>query len=135
MIQRAAKANRPNWRLLAHVAIVEVAVLISVSLFDADTQLIIFLMFVRPALLLASIIFIILLFRAAYFRGGPLHDRPVIFWDLVCIWAMISCRQLVALLLLPALITEPARASIFASPRAHRPLLNRSKNKPSPWRW
>ena len=85
MIERAAQANRPNWRTLTYVAIVELAILISVSLFNTDTQLILFLLFVGPALFLSSIVLIILLFRAAiaYRRQLlPLLATLVILWVL-----------------------------------------------------
>lgn len=54
MIETAAQADRPNWRLPAYVAIVELAVLIFVALFNTDTQLLLFFLFVGPALLLIS---------------------------------------------------------------------------------
>jgi hypothetical protein len=83
MIERAAQADRPNWRLPAYVAIVELAVLIFVALFNTDTQLLLFLLFVGPALLLASIILIFLLFRAAIGHARqflPLLATLAVLW-------------------------------------------------------
>jgi hypothetical protein len=85
MIERAAQASRPNWRLVAYVAIVDLAVFISVSLFNSDTQLMLVLLFVGPALLLTSIIFIILLFRAAIrYR----HQLPPLLVTLAILWVI-----------------------------------------------
>ena len=85
MIERATQANRPNWRLLAYVAIVELAVLVFVALFNTDTQLLLFLLFVGPALLLTSIILIFLLFRAAV---GYRRQLLPLLATLAVLWVM-----------------------------------------------
>ena len=85
MVERSSQADRANWRLAAYVAIVDLAVLIFVSLFNTDTQLLLFLLFVGPGLLVISIALIVVLVRAAI---GYRRQLLPLLATLAVLWAI-----------------------------------------------
>jgi hypothetical protein len=91
MIENHAQVNQPNWRLLVEVAIVELSVLISLSLFDTDSQLFLFLFIVGPAIFLASIALIVLLIRAAI---RCRHQFLPLLATLALLWVLPVCLTL-----------------------------------------